>query len=83
MFVKFAVWIMVFSNYPPPANHIYVGDTNSCKHSQRLVDQWTSKHFKPDGYYGWVCLRWEEHLNLLYAGRRYEDRVNNDKIQSD
>ena len=83
MFVKFAVWIMVFSNYPPPANHIYVGDTKSCKHSQRLVDQWTSKHFKPDGYYGWVCLRWEEHLNLLYAGRRYKDRVNNDKIQSD
>ena len=83
MFVKFAVWIMVFSNYPPPANHIYVGDTNSCKHSQTLVDQWTSKHLKPDGYYGWVCLRWEEHLNLLYAGRRYKDRVNNDKIQSD
>ena len=83
MFVKFAVWIMVFSNYPPPANHIYVGDTNSCKHSQRLVDQWTSKHFKPDGYYGWVCLRWEEHLKLLYAGRRYKARVNNDKIQSD
>ena len=74
---------MVFSNYPPPANHFYVGDTNSCKHAQKLVDDWIAKHHKPEGYYGSVCLKWEEHLNLLYAGRRYKDRVNDDKIQSD
>ena len=74
---------MVFSNYTPPANHYYVGDTNTGKHAQQLVDDWIARHHKPKGYYGWVCLKWEEHLNLLYAGRRYKDRVNDDKIQSD
>jgi hypothetical protein len=58
VFVKFAIWIMVFSNYPPPANHYYVGDTNTCKNAQELVDDWIARHHKPKGYYGWVCLKW-------------------------
>ena len=64
MFVKFAVWIMVYSNYPPPANHFYI------------VDEWRETYFTPKDYYGWVCLNWDEHLRLLYEGKRYKDRVN-------
>jgi hypothetical protein len=75
MFVKFAVWIMVYSNYPPPANHFYIGDVTDCKHAQKLVDEWRETYFTPKDYYGWVCLDWDEHLRLLYEGKRYKDRV--------
>ena len=81
MFVKFDNG---FFYYPPPANHYYVGDTSSCKYAPRLVEKWIAKHHKPEGYYGWVCLKWEEHLNLLYIFRSdIRARVNDDKIQGD
>ncbi len=79
MFTKFAVWIMVYSSYPPPSNHIYIGDTNSCKKAPIMVERWIDDYFKPKDYYGWVCLRWEEHIRLLYEDNTYLNRVQRDK----
>ena len=60
-----ALWILVESIYPPPGNDIFIGKYPSCNNAQEIVDDWIEKHHKPEGYYGWVCYKWGEHLRLM------------------
>jgi hypothetical protein len=60
-----ALWIVVQSAYPPPGNNIFIGKYPSCKNAQEIVDKWMETHHRPEGYGGWVCIKWHEHLRIM------------------